>query len=85
MHGLTEGRIVHYVLPEGPSIGEHRGAFVAKVVNKRTGIVNLQVISDGPDDGVRYANSLTWVARVPYDDTKQEKGTWHWIEPESMT
>ena len=31
MEGLTEGRIVHYVLTEGRYPGEHRAAVVVKV------------------------------------------------------
>lgn len=50
MEGLTEGRIVHYVLPDGNHEGEHRPAIIVKVWNKTTGYVNLQVFVDGTND-----------------------------------
>ena len=48
MEGLIEGRIVHYVMPDG----EHRPAVVVKVWDHEgeTGTSNLQIITDGPND-----------------------------------
>jgi hypothetical protein len=56
MNGLTEGRMVHYVMPDG----KHRPAVVVKVWRVTgeggiqdppvSGCSNLQVFTDGPND-----------------------------------
>lgn len=51
MDGLTEGRMVHYVMPDG----QHRPAAVVRVwdpaqVSYPPGVVNLQVMLDGTND-----------------------------------
>ena len=84
MEGLTEGRIVHYVLPDGPNRGQHRPAIVVRVW--RSGyapdLVQLQVFTDGTNDG--YAESVIWRTSVHYGSESRvggpEPGTWHWIE-----
>lgn len=92
MEGLTEGRIVHYVLPNG----SHRPAIVVnnwatQITPPCEGYVNLQVITDcGNDlyglpetvsqemrDEIR--SGMLWVTSACYSDGK-EPGTWHWIE-----
>ena len=75
MEGLTEGRIVHYVLPEGRSKGQHRPAMVVRVWWGTA--VNLQVFVDGSNDG--YASGMTWRTSVHYDPDGAPD-TWHWIE-----
>lgn len=77
MEGLTEGRIVHYVLQTGPSHGQHRPAMVVKVWDKAAGSVNLTVFADWSNDGV--ADSSYWATSVRYSED-HEPGTWHWIE-----
>lgn len=53
MDGLTEGRIVHYVMPDGV---EHRPAIVVKVwrnvdgMPPENGVCQLQVFTDGSND-----------------------------------
>ena len=90
MDGLTEGRIVHYVLDQGPSKGEHRPAVVVKVWRVQeqggeirppwNGCCNLQVLTDGDggngNDGLP---RLLWQTSVLYDPDGAP-GTWHWIE-----
>ncbi len=77
--GLTEGRIVHYVLPSGPSQGEHRPAVIVKVWNPQTGCCNLQVFTDGSNDGEEYAAGYYWAtSRVHHAGSAT--GTWHFIE-----
>lgn len=78
MDGLTEGRIVHYVIQTGPSHGQHRPAIVVKVWNKESGVVNLIVFADWSNDGV--ADSAYWATSVRYDEETKAPGTWHWIE-----
>lgn len=79
MEGLTEGRIVHYVL-EG---GRHRPAIVVMVCPKGwgypDGAVQLQVFTDGSNDGKEYESGMVWRTSVQYSET-QEPETWHWIE-----
>lgn len=89
MDGLTEGRMVHYVLstsdpsPVRPqrNVGEHRPAIITKVWGP-TGTVNLQVITDS--DEQQYSNDqrppLMWKTSVAFDETEKKPGTWHWIE-----
>ena len=91
MEGLTEGRIVHYVLTRADAkeinlkrtcneVGEgmHFPMIVVRVWSE-TGNVNGQVFLDG-------LNTL-WVQSVNPDPTPGElkpnvrkSGTWHWIE-----
>jgi hypothetical protein len=89
MEGLTEGRMVHYVLSEwdesttvkpAPNQGEHRPAVVVKVWGA-SGTSNLQVFTDS--DPKQQTNDcrppLMWKTSVVYDETGKP-GTWHWIE-----
>ena len=74
------GEVVHYVLPSGPSMGEHRPAIVVRVWDAQAGLVNLQVFLDGSNDGYSYNRTCIWVTNVTHSDTG-ETGTWHPIEP----
>lgn len=83
MDGLTEGRIVHYVLREGRGKGEHRAAIVAKVWRDAAGkspasgcstlVVFTVPMYDGSLETAREAPSVLF-------DASGEPGTWHWIE-----
>lgn len=91
MDGLTEGRIVHYVLPDGQSVGEHRPAIVVKVWDKEAGTINLTVFTDHTNDYRNDPNQhpnlphhpgesgIMWATSVRYSEN-HEQGTWHWIE-----
>ena len=93
VEGLTEGRIVHFVMPNG----EHRPAIVVRNwENELTppceGYVNLQVFTDGMNDAqalpsdtdantklsVEYG--LLWKTSICFDEAEKKPGTWHWIE-----
>jgi hypothetical protein len=76
MDGVIEGRIVHYVLPEGPHEGEHRPAIIVKVWTG--GYVNLQVFYDGTNDGP-VVSGQPWVTSVEHSEDPRPR-TWHWIE-----
>lgn len=80
MQGLTEGRIVHFVMPQVTEQGDspHRPAVITEVLNRRTGIVNLTVFFNGPRDG-QNLEALGWVPSVGFDPNGAP-GTWHWIE-----
>lgn len=90
MDGLIEGRIVHYVMPNG----EHRPAIVVRVWRVRdsegpepitkapeNGCCQLQVFldSDGEHDWNDGPNNILWGSSVLYSEN-QEPRTWHWIE-----
>lgn len=79
MDGLTEGRIVHFVMPNG----DHRPAIVVKVWNKESGLVNLQVFTDGLNDSPIHSDEspgLMWATSITPDESGQRGGSWHWIE-----
>jgi len=89
MEGLTEGRIVHYVLPDGPHAGEHRPAIVVKVWRLNNadgtqrppdnGYSNLVVFVDGTNDGPQFGGCIHWVTSVEFSADPRPR-TWHWIE-----
>lgn len=81
MPGLTIGRNVHYILPHGPNAGSHRAAIIVNVLDPVAGLVNLQVFTDGANDGRHYAQGMSWQTSVEHDPLGQELDTWHWIEP----
>lgn len=80
MAGLTEGRIVHYVMPDGA----HRPAIVVQVWRHRgpddengevwlvpeNGVLNLQVFTDGSND-------------VPYTTAEKEAYAKSGMNPEA--
>lgn len=74
--GLTEGRIVHYVM----SNDAHRPAIIVQVWDYEYGTVNLQVFTDGNNDGYLGDNGLYRVTSAIFDETNKYVGTWHWIE-----
>lgn len=87
MQGLTEGRIVHFVMPDG----KHRPAIIVQVWNPE-GTVNLQVFTDGLNDertvsgeeSTAFNDSvktgILWRTSIVYSEDK-EPDTWHWVEP----
>lgn len=77
MDGLTEGRIVHFVL----ATGEHRPAIVVRNWNieSKPGYVNLLVFADGSNDGEWGKPNVVWETSVDYSEEPQVR-TWHWIE-----
>lgn len=70
MEGLTEGRMVHYVVN-----GLHRAAVVTRVWDTVGGLVNLYVFPDGTTP----LTNETPVS-VRFDATASKSNTWHWIE-----
>lgn len=76
--GLTEGRIVHYVLPDTAlRAGQHRPAIIVQVWDHGTGMSNLQVFNDGRND--EHQGAAHWVGSV-YFSEDPKPGTWHYIE-----
>jgi hypothetical protein len=77
--GLAIGRVVHYVV----SPGEHRPAIVTRVVDKKIGLVNLNVLRDYEDITafVEVNNGSYLVANVYPSETSPVR-TWRWPERE---
>jgi hypothetical protein len=83
--GLTEGRIVHYVLNDG----QHRAAIVVRAWGDHNmpDEVNLYVFLDGANDKAAAASrvynappGMLWVTSVRYDATGTAPHSWHWPE-----
>ena len=73
------GRIVHYILSDGRSPGEHRPAIIVKIWNPD--MLQLQVFTDGSNDGDVYKSGVFWATSVYYADPSEKKfHTWHWPE-----
>jgi DNA-binding CsgD family transcriptional regulator len=81
MEGLTIGRMVHYVLPDGPARGQHRAAVVCAILDLASGVVNLQVFRNTDASGAfgDGGRPLEWRTNVA-NNTTGAFGTWHWIE-----
>ncbi len=81
MQGLTEGRIVHFVMPNG----EHRPAIVVRVwrdlQDRYPGYCDLQVFTDGTNDGPENAAGIRWETSIQFSKEPQPR-TWHWPERE---
>ena len=82
-NGLTEGRMVHFVMANG----EHRAAVIVRAWKNQgysNGEVNLSVFTDHGNDANKDEegfSGLMWQTSVPFDDDQRRPGTWHWIEP----
>lgn len=74
----TIGRIVHYVLPSGPSVLEHRAAIITGV--RPSGEVDLHVFFNGPYDPTPAESLYSWVGCVRQDEVEHGPNTWHWPE-----
>lgn len=83
LKGLSPGRIVHYVLPEGNiGKGEHRPAIVTKVWADPVtthNVPDLVVFKSANTDGGVYQADTFRAPSVPYDP-EGKPGTWHWPE-----
>ena len=95
IEGLTVGRIVHYVLEDGRCKGDHRPAIVVRDWKADNGLCQLQVFTDGSNDGFKDVHifhlknderhefhtvpNTVWRTSVHYSET-MEPGTWHWPE-----
>ena len=79
MEGLTEGRVVHFVMPDG----EHRAAVIVRVwrppMPEYPGYSNLLVLPDGGNDGPGNETGIRRECSVCYSEEKTPR-TWHWIE-----
>lgn len=76
VEGLIEGKIVHFVMPNG----QHRPAIIVKVWDWFTGCCNLQVFTDGMNDDENTYLGLVWKSAVLFDNVQKKANTWHWME-----
>ena len=80
MEGLTEGRIVHFVLAEG----EHRPAIVVKRWSENC--ANLQVFVDGTNDArfdvplEALKTGVMWATSVVHDPEGKQVRSMHFPE-----
>ena len=72
MEGLTEGRIVHYVVSE--KSGKHRAAIVVNIRDTQNGTCDLFVFSMPQDERGGF-----FMVVAKHDDGNSID-TWHWIE-----
>ena len=79
MQKPSVGRIVPFVLPEPDYQGhhEHRPAIIVRVWNEE--MVQLQVFTDGINDGAHYASGVSWQTSVNHDEAHSPR-SWHWPE-----
>lgn len=86
--GITEGRIVHYVLSEfdtklHSAIGRHCAAIIVRFWgDKNSGCSNLMVFVDGSNDQPGQMLDHPYWATSKYYSEDMEPGTWHWPEKE---
>ena len=83
MNKPSIGRIVHYVLSQGPAKGEHRPAIIVKVWPE--GGVGLQIFTHSDRDG-NYGDEhfpMEWEPVVNFDEVEKAPGTCHWPEKEA--
>ena len=73
----TVGRIVHFVLHDGPHQGFHRPAMV---VGHNGMLANMQVFSDGNKHSGDQQPNMFWRYNVPYDPDGKQIASWHWPE-----
>lgn len=69
----TVGRIVGYVLESGSNVGQVRPAMIVRVWNDDC--VQLQVFTDGPNDGLPNTH---WVSSAGRSENKEPR-TWDWM------
>lgn len=81
----TPGRIVHYVLPrEGrdpvvrPAIVVHKWPDHQGTAQVIEGTLQLQIFTDGSNDGRGCETGLLWATSVKHDEETKAPGTWHW-------
>ncbi len=68
------GRIVLYVMAGG----DIRPALVVRELDLRLGLVNLQVFTDGVNDGEKYESGMFHTTSIFFDDDERKFNTWHW-------
>lgn len=73
--GLAVGKLVRFVT----EAGKVRPAIIVAVWDHGTGCSNLQVFTDGTNDGVHGDQGTQWVTSILYSEDEQPC-TWHFAE-----
>ncbi len=77
------GRVIHYVLKEGRSAGQHRPGIIVNTFGQADAqIVNARIFLDWSNDADNeFARDLEGHAfSAPRDDEGKELGSWHFPE-----
>ena len=79
MESPSIGRIVHYCFTDRYNTLVHRPAIVVRVWNPGTDqeMVQLQVFTDGTNDGPDFASGIVWRTSVHYSEEPLNH-TYHW-------
>jgi hypothetical protein len=77
MDKVTIGSDVLFVLEDKYGEDQIRPGKVVRVWNDE--MVQLQVFTDGTNDGAQYASGIYWATSVQYSETHEPR-TWHWPE-----
>lgn len=74
------GRIIHYVLKEGNSAGQHRPGIIVNVFGDPR--INARIFLDGSNDkGNEFRENMEGhVFSCPHDPEAKQIGTWHFPE-----
>lgn len=72
----TVGRIVEFVLTDKYGVNQIRPAIIVRVWNDD--MVQLQVFTDGTNDGPEYATGIYWATSVHRSENKEPR-TWDWM------
>lgn len=73
----TVGRIVEFILKDRYGQLQVRPAIIVRVWSDEC--VQLQVFTDGTNDGPEYASGIYWATSVLRSEEKREH-TWDWME-----
>ncbi len=71
------GRFVHYIMPIGRNPGACRPGIIVNIFDQKSNRLQLQVFTDGSNDGAEYAEGCVWVPSVALDALGKEAGSWH--------
>jgi len=91
-HTLAIGRIVHYSFTNEHRQRVVRPAIIVRVWNSgpHGGTVQLQVFTDGGNDGDRYRSGVLWATSqqhrddVPNRDPEGSGTYWYWPDEEAV-
>jgi len=76
------GRIVHYVIAEGPNAGQHRAAMIISAWDfcPCNLILFRDQIGDEPGGVTPAVLPMHRMECVRHDEARYQPGTWHWPE-----
>ena len=78
MHATTSACTTQAAAARGSCAAPHRTA--AHIPASAARVVQLQVFTDGMNDGSGYDSGIYWATSVHYDEYAKAGHTWHWPE-----